>query len=455
MNKYFIMEKHFYPISKNLYNIYALFTREPYVNYFAKEESFYTDKNGLLAVVVFDYTDRDYNAILMSRDSSKQYRAEGIKIDFRSIKEAEDWLESEAKSNRISHHEEADFFDLFSVIVKKKNLHPHFEHLNEYDGVLAAKQVIQEISYHYKDIDGNFIDQFQSLNGFDARIWELYLFCFCREEYFSFKRDSYAPDFMIEKEGIEIALEAVIINRIEKTREGILNATRSPLSPEEIDEKLKNEVPLKYASALTSKLNKKYWELPHVKGKPIVIAVADFHDVMSMTWSFQALLEYLYAKKILHEHDEYGNLVIEYSGIQEFTKPSGATVQAGFFQQPESENISAILFNPSGTLSKFNRMGKQAGLGSNKSTLIRMGTCHNHDKNASKPYFFQYTVDENTRETWAEGMSMFHNPDALYPIDPNLFPSIAHHFEIDGKILSLFPQFFPYSSFTQNLVAKP
>lgn len=448
------MEKYLYPISKNLYNIYALFTREPYINHFAREVAFYADKNGLLAVVLYDYTDKDYNAILMSRDSSKQYRAEGIKTDFKSIKEAEAWLESEARSNRITHHEEADFFDLFNVIVKPKNLHPHFEHLNEFFGVLAAKEVIQEISYHYKDIDGNFIDQFQSLNGFDARIWELYLFCFCREEFFSFKRDSYAPDFMIEKEGTEIAIEAVIINRIEKTREGILNAATNELSPESIDEKLKNEVPLKYASALTSKLNKRYWELPHVQGKPIAIAIADFHDVMSMTWSFQALLEYLYAKKILHQHDEDGNLIIDYSGIEEFTKPSGATVQAGFFQQPDSENISAVLFNPSGTLSKFNRMGKQAGLGSNKSTLTRIGTYHNHDPNASKPNLFQYIVDENAKETWAEGMSMFHNPNALHPIDPNLFPSIAHHFEIDGKILSHFPEFFPYASFTQNLVTK-
>jgi len=32
--------------------------------------------------------------------------------------------------------------------------------------------------------------------------------------------------------------------------------------------------------------------------------------------------------------------------------------------------------------------------------------------------------------------------------DPDLFPGIAHHFFKGGQILSLLPEFHPYSSFT-------
>ena len=30
------------------------------------------------------------------------------------------------------------------------------------------------------------------------------------------------------------------------------------------------------------------------------------------------------------------------------------------------------------------------------------------------------------RETWSESIVMFHNPNALYPVEPALFPDITH-----------------------------
>jgi len=41
-------------------------------------------------------------------------------------------------------------------------------------------------------------------------------------------------------------------------------------------------MPIKYGSALTSKLAKSYWERPNVAGKPLVFAIHDFHAPMSM-----------------------------------------------------------------------------------------------------------------------------------------------------------------------------
>ena len=117
-------------------------------------------------------------------------------------------------------------------------------------------------------------------------------------------------------------------------------------------------------------------------------------------------------------------------------------------------HVSAILYSNTGTISKFNRMGKQAGFGSPKSQLFRMGFRHDHEENVAKSLPFSYIVDEKKQESWTEGVVIFHNHNAVLPLDPELFPSVAHHFFEDGRIISIFPEFFPYSSVTQNIIIK-
>ena len=79
---------------------------------------------------------------------------------------------------------------------------------------------------------------------------------------------------------------------------------------------------------------------------------------------------------------------------------------------------------------------------------------HNHDEDASIPNMFRYIVDENCTETWAEGISMFHNPNAVHPVPIQLFPSIAHHNFSEGNVVSILPEFFPYSSITHHFIEK-
>ena len=130
-------------------------------------------------------------------------------------------------------------------------------------------------------------------------------------------------------------------------------------------------------------------------------------------------------------------------------------IPSGFFFQPDSENISAVMFSSTGTISKFNRMGKQAGFGSNDIIMQRIGVCHDHNPNASIPKPFMYYVSTKSKETWGEGLSMFHNPNAKHPVAKELFPSIAHHYFENDQIVSYLPEFHPYSSMTLNLKMKP
>lgn len=99
-----------------------------------------------------------------------------------------------------------------------------------------------------------------------------------------------------------------------------------------------------------------------------------------------------------------------------------------FFSQEGAEHISAVLFNSGATLSKFNRMGFIAGLGSRRVHMVRTGTAFDPNPNAAVPLQFCFEVDEHYNETWSEGLDIFHNPRALHPLDPAHFPTAKHQF---------------------------
>ena len=47
---------------------------------------------------------------------------------------------------------------------------------------------------------------------------------------------------------------------------------------------------------------------------------------------------------------------------------------------------------------------------------------------------------------------MFHNPHSLHPVDPLLFPDIAHHHCEGERIYATLPDFHPFSSLTHTFV---
>ena len=281
------------PLNANKARLLLLFTRTPSVKMINKELEYYqSDDEKLIGFVSFDNIDHTYHAILFDRNSLGYYENVDMRLDYDTIDEArtslaemldgyvreDDALKRSGKKN-----------DYYTLVAEKSQIHPNFMILRDDGFYCAAKKVIEEVGYQHIDIDGNFTNQMQSINGFDARIWELYLWCYFREEDFEFDTTHDAPDFMLHKCGEEVAVEAVHIKRTQS-----LDEETAEMNIETIFEKLRNEMPVMFGSSLYSKLkhenqNQKYWELPHVKNKPLVFAIADFHADMSMTWSFPAI----------------------------------------------------------------------------------------------------------------------------------------------------------------------
>ena len=449
-------------ISIERFNAYVDWTRAPFADNFSSELDWYSDTNErVLGAVVFDNIDGDYGYVVLGRDKARRFRCIDLKVSMRNVGMARSRLKkallkySETGRAIFPQADEVDFgINLFDPVVPEFRWHASFRVMMTTPHWQPAIGIMSEMMHHFVDVDKHFVKEFQT-NGFDARMWELYLYAYFREERLFVGREHHAPDYVVSKYDKKIAIEAVTVNPTDgaapiKFHDG------EPFfrTQTEIDELLANQVPIRISSTLTTKLKKTpaYWTLKHTKGLPLVFALADFHESQSMTWSFPAVLQYLYGIKHDISYDSNGVPIISALKIDCYTKDNGSKVQAGFFFLAETENISAVLFSNSGTLAKFNRMGRLADFGDGRSAMFRAGVCHDHDPEAILPRPFNFEIAPGkVKESWSEGLSMFHNPKAKYPVPQELFPSIAHHEFRDDKIFSVIPEFHPYASMTTHL----
>jgi hypothetical protein len=441
------------------FNAFVGYTRQPHVRLFCREVDWYSnDDETVLAVLLLDYTDNDYSVVVLGRDLSNRFRAISLNTSIRSADLAEKWLTDEVEKQTHlgpvfpQGDEKNKAIDLFAPLNPPEKLHPYFIHLSKERVFVSARRIISEMMPHYKDIDGNFAQQFQT-DGFDSRLWELYLNAYFNEENLLVDRSHEAPDFVVSDGQGEAVIEAVIVgrkNEINPPQKEFVLAELPKIEKNEYD----NAMPIRFGSSLYSKLQKRYWELNHVKGKALIFAIADFHNDYSMTWSQTSLITYLYGAEYGFHLDENNRPVYTSKKIESHADLArNKTIPSGFFFQPDAENISAVLFSSTGTISKFNRLGRQAGFGAPEITMIRRGFCHDHTPDTPLPKFFAYEVTEATNESWAEGLAMFHNPNALHKT-PKIFPSIAHFEFREGKLVGYIPDFHPYMSMTFNIQQK-
>lgn len=308
--------------------------------------------------------------------------------------------------------------------------------------------MIDRLFVELGDRDGNFREQFQT-GGFDARIWELCVYALLVESGFHLNRDHATPDFLVNKEGVDLAIEVTTAN---------LSAADDPsdFEPESEQEILlhtSERLPIKLGSPLFTKLNRRYWELEHVRGRPLLIAIESFAGGQSLWFADSSLASYLYGSRAIPWRLADGSLRVTPVPVAEH-RVGGKRIPSGFFNQLKTENISAIIFSNSGTIAKLNRMALQEGIESDAIVkMIRAGFAYDHDPDAAVPLSFSYGLDEH-RETWIEGTTIIHNPHALYPVDERLFPGACHYFQDDETVYAHVPPFHPFASRTAFLTVR-
>ena len=338
---------------------------------------------------------------------------------------------------------------LYDNIVAEDKLSTKFKLLKTAKQLDPAKKLIEMIVEDMDDNDGNFIQQFQS-TGFSSRLWEIFLFKFLEENGFNFDRSKNRPDFHVFKNGCDFFVEASLSNEVanEKfTKEFILEAQKNK------DLRVQNELieyyVMRMGSVLFSKLQKKYWELEWVKNKALVIAITPAHSYLSSFLPDSKIIEYLYGITYEPKSEEESNIPVRIVRTDNH-RFGEKEIPPVFFQQPDAEYISAIIFTNNSDLHKFNRMGYQNGMSDEFIVMERGGLAFGGEALAVE--FSQSVIPGEIKEDWNEGVCIFHNPNALIPLDHNLFENIRQIWiDENGDLDGPMPKFYPFNSITASV----
>lgn len=443
-------------ISRVRFDAIAGYARQPMSQVYGEEISYFEGPNSsIVGMVIRDRSDNDFSGILFGQDKKLRFRWTSMTDFFETKEEALEALEIKMEEALVApaekHHqgdEVGDPVDFFTPVHEPERLNPDFMKLVNESAFSPAKEIIEPMMRWYEDADGNFVEQFQT-TGFDQRIWELYLFSMLNELGYVIDREKTVPDFCCAGLQGQMTIEAVTVG---PTRNGSEIVPPPPIdTPEQQSAYLKEYMPIKFGSALFSKLKKEYWKHDHVAGLPFVLAIADFSSIGSMSYTSSALERYLYGFSFDETIDVSGNPVISPQKIEQHTWGEKKPIPSGYFDLPKAENISAVISTTSGTISKFNRIGLSAGFGSGNVLMIREGTLMDHDPKAISPLYFKGIVnDPGHHEAWVEGLNVYHNPRAKTPLPEHMFQNAAHHYcDENGNRSATIPDFHPLASRTQ------
>src|SRR2546430_8386177 len=112
-----------------------------------------------------------------------------------------------------------------------------------------------------------------------------------------------------------------------------------------------------------------------------------------------------------------------------FGPPNGAPTEIfPFFQREGAANVSAVLYCNRFTVSRFFRLATDFSAGNAPST-IRHGTCYRErgeDHHALTHFTHLLGSPDVPRETWAEGVTVFENPNATRPLPRGVLPGTCY-----------------------------
>ena len=338
---------------------------------------------------------------------------------------------------------------LFAPVVSQEKLNPNFKLLMDHPSHHPARAMLDHIYQGFIDLDGNFLEQFQT-TAFDARFFELYLFAYFSKSGFEVDQTFQSPDFIVTRNGLTVAVEATTVNP-SGAKHSERNVLLSELSPEEYSHYLDNELPMKFGSPLYSKLNEEYWKLDQCKDKPLILAIEAFFNEESLGFSENAISQYLYGQRQSADWTSDGVLQIHTESLDSHTSGT-KVIPSNFFGQPGTEHISAAIFTNSGTHAKFSRMGYQQGFGTDHFEIHRSGFCFTPDQDARDPTYFAYSLAQPPLvEWWGQGLVVHHNPNALFPVPKDFFHGAMQAYIEDGQYKANIPEWHPFVSRTFTL----
>lgn len=406
-----------------------------------------SDNEKKIAVILEDLFDRDYGYALFSLDCNGNFEFYEAVVSFQSYHQA-----LHAAARKLSPNNKKR--DLFETIVDKEKLCRSFLHVKNKQESAPARKLMNEIYHTYYDKDGNFVEQFQT-TGFDARVFELYLYAYFSESGYEIDNRYSSPDFNIIHHGERVSIEAVTANPSDQERK-ITTSDSKRISKDDFgNEDFIDEVIVKLSEVLLKKSNKKYWESQHCKNIPFVIAIQDFHKKLSLLDSSSPLSTYLYGTTVKVTQHLQNRRIYSINKVDTH-KYKSREIISNFFENCDAAYVSAVMFTNAGTYAKFNRMALQAGYYRDNVSIKRIGLCLDNDPDATMPAMFEYDVgDPAWLETWGQSLTIFHNPHAKFPLAIGYFKDAFEYYFVKNELQVIGPQFYPIVSTSHVRLIKP
>jgi hypothetical protein len=306
--------------------------------------------------------------------------------------------------------------DLFKPLVAEKHLHPNFRPLLKKRSA-ANRAVLEKWAEGFVDRDGKFVREFQTT--FNSAFWELHIFACCKELGFNVNVGFNSPDFVIDNFHNEFCIEAVIAsNAQDEIAEWERDINIRP-DPENVLQtatiRLSNAIHGKYV-----KFQDSYKILPHVKRRPFVIALGPFEQPYFYIQNDHAIRQVLYSyDRVGHDGKHHLKRIVN--------KASGAPIELGLFTSTRMPEISAILFSNTATMSKLDALNSETD-------ALMFFSALRFNAFGSKP-FLQNAGKADYRESLLDGLYVFHNSYALYPLPSKYFdhPDIAQGILFPGE----------------------
>lgn len=325
--------------------------------------------------------------------------------------------------------------DIWKPIFDNSALHPHFLALQIKERA-AERRLIQSWADGFPDRDGKLVQEFQTT--FNSSFWELYLHAVIRHYGYSFDWGNAAPDFLVKTSSGLLCIEAVTANaaagKPNEWEHEAWDYARDPKSRK--FGPLNREGMIRISNALLSKLRKfrgSYSGQQHVKGNPFVIAIAPFEQPNFQHQYDRAIRAVLYDHYV--DEDAFFSAPDKYPGghppsvsLGFVEKDNGSLIPLGIFNNDEWCEVSAVIFSCTATMGKVDMLCHDSML-----HALAMSVWGGKPDGAT---FEKTGTRAECAETLTDGLQIYHNPHARYPLDPQVFrhPGVVQHYvDQDGE----------------------
>jgi len=302
--------------------------------------------------------------------------------------------------------------NLFEPVVPPELWHPNFAaqmvNRNSWN-----EAVLAEWATGFVDRDGKFVQEFQ--RTFNSSFWELYLNAVLRERQCSVDFRFRSPDFVVTSP-VPFCMEAAIAsNAQDGTPEHLHRETQLPDDLNEFN----RQAIVRLSNAIQAKCTRfrnYYGLLPHVTGRPFVIAVAPFDRPnfgLQCQRAIEALLYSYYVDEELWIASGVTDTPAPKAELVSVRKDNTAEIPHGLFLEDAMPEVSAIVFSSLATWGKVRALfaDPNPNIFFDSLALNTNGTVP-HRIAARKADYGEKLLD---------GLRVYHNRGASHPLNPAIF----------------------------------